>query len=229
MLGLFIIFTQFHVSVFSSVATLLTTHTRIFTWFAAVLEPMAQYKTHLFFTGFSFASSYWRSSVSAADHIKPIKSKGAQPHVHFRAFHRKYVILSCYMLTAWFYSVYVQPFVHTRPYKCTEPQFLSKPDLFNNTNLIYHMDECNKPLVQRTPLQNKILLQKLNAFQTPQKQVSHTHFNSNAFNICVNIDTSSTCTSSKDNFVINSYVPLKGATINGIASGLNVVGYGTIQ
>ena len=34
---------------------------------------------------------------------------------------------------------------------------------------------------------------------------------------------------SKGNFILDSYTPIKGATINGIAAGLTVTGYGTIH
>ena len=124
--------------------------------------------------------------------------------------------------------MYVRPFVHTRAYKCTEKQIISEPDYFENTNLLSHTDECDEPLVRRTPLQNKILLQTLDAFQAPRKRTSHTHFDSDAYDICVDTGALSTCTPSKDDYIDGSYVPLTGATINGIASRLNVVGYGTI-
>ena len=222
-------FTRLHDSFFLTVVTALPKYTCLSPWTTIVLEHIKQYESVLFFIGFNFAIYYWVSVVSAAVHKRPMKSNRLRLRVRLRALHRKYVVLSCYMLSAWFYSLYVQPFVHLRPYRCTKQPVLNDSDFCHNTNLILRTDKCDEPLIRRTPLQNKILLQTLDAYQAPCKRTSRTHFDSDTFEICVDTGASLTCTLSKEDFIPDSYVSIEGATINGIASGLSVIGYGTIR
>ena len=94
---------------------------------------------------------------------------------------------------------------------------------------MHHTDEKHTPTVSRTPLQNKMLLQSLEAMQAPRRQHKNVHFDSDSFDICVDTGASLTFTPSKEDFISDSCVPLEGATTNGIASGLPIAGYGTIR
>ena len=48
-----------------------------------------------------------------------------------------------------------------------------------------------------------------------------------SFDFCIDSGDSSTCTTEKSDFVDGTYVSLENKTISGIASGLEVSGYGT--
>ena len=168
------------------------------------------YKQFFIFTGFISATCDWINAYGTTRHRKSVNSRRSKLYIRLKAFHRKHVILSCYMISAWFYSLYIQPFVHAKPYNCTQQINPNESRLSDNTNLILHTDKQNAPLIGRTPLQNKILLQALYAFQAPQKQLAHTCFDSDAFDICVNTGASSTCTPSKDDFIPDTYVLITG-------------------
>ena len=133
------------------------------------------------------------------------------------------------MYSAWFYSLYVHSAVQNIQTIHTPDKnaFLNNP--VHNLNVLEHTDEGTVPLVSRTPLQNKIILDALMAYQAPRRPHKNVHFDSDSFDICVDTGASSTCTSSRDDFVPGSYVTVEGATINGIASGLTVAGYGTVR
>ena len=167
-------------------------------------------------------------------HVIRHNSVNQKPHPNFRAFHRKYMLLSYYMYTAWFYSMYVKSHLENRCFFQTV-NFLNKTgkSCFKENqqahNLIKLTDKKDAPLIPRTPLQNKILLHTLEAMQAPRKRQKNVHFDSDSFDICVDTGTSSTCTPSKEDVISDSYTPLTGATINGIVSGLPVAGYGTIR
>ncbi len=231
-MGLFIIFLLFHGSVFSFVTDELPTCTYQFYNFVwSSIHLTRPYEPFFIFSGFISTTCYWIHAYGTTRHRKPVNSRRSKSYipVRLKAFHRKHVILSCYMISAWFYSLYIQPFVHAKPYNCTHQIDPNESRLSDNTNLILYTDEQNAPLIGQTPLQNKIFLQALYAFQAPQKRLTHTCFDSDAFDICVDTGASSTCTPSKDDFIPDTYVPITGATINGIASGLEVSGYGTIR
>ena len=144
------------------------------------------------------------------------------------AIHHKFMMLSHYMISAWIHSLFIRPLLQNifqhkpMPTKHTQPPDPSK-------DLLQLTDEKFTPQISRTPLQNKVLLHTLKGLQAPRKRHKHVHFDSDAFNICIDIGASSTCSSSKDDFLPGTYTALHGATINCIASGLSVAGYGTVQ
>ena len=144
-------------------------------------------------------------------------------------FHRIYFVLSYYMYSAWFYSLYVHSVVQNvqKIHTQTTNTLLNNPVC--NLNVLEHTDEDTVPLVSRTPLQNKIILNALMAYQAPRRWHKNIHFDSDSFDICVDTGASSTYTSSRNDFFPGSYVNLEGETVNSIASGLTVAGYGTIQ
>ena len=191
---------------------------------------LSYYGTHIVTTTIfssTTASSYWSKEKHSSTLTRVSLRQKSRPRIF--GFHRKYLILSSYMYSAWFYSLYVYSAVHNiqKIYTPDRNAFLNNP--VHNLNVLEHTDEDTVPLVSRTPLQNKIILDALMAYQAPRRRHKNVHFDSDSFDICVDTGASSTCTSSRDDFVPGSYVNLEGATINGIASGLTVAGYGTVR
>ena len=63
------------------------------------------------------------------------------------------------------------------------PKHTQPPD--PSTDLLQFTDERITPQISRTPLQNKILLHTLEGLQAPRKRHKHVHFDSDAFDICI--------------------------------------------
>ena len=115
------------------------------------------------------------------------------------AFHRKYLILSCYMLTTCFFRLYAQPVLDNARVPNTICQKGTRHDItterqhkIENDTLLTFTDEKYDPIVPRTPLQNKILLSAPTAYQAPRKRNKNVHFDSDSFDICVDTGASST-------------------------------------
>ena len=73
-------------------------------------------------------------------------------------------------------------------------------------------------------------LENLHAYTLQPSKCSRTlHLDSDSFDICIDTGASSTCTMSMDDFVPGTYRKLTGYSINGISSGLSVLGYGTVR
>ena len=63
----------------------------------------------------------------------------------------------------------------------------------------------------------------------PSKSTQTLHLDSDSFDICVDSGASATCRMTADDFVPGTFQKLKGFSISGISSGLQVLGYGTIH
>ena len=84
-----------------------------------------------------------------------------QPRIF--GFHRKYLILSSYMFSAWFYTLFVRANLQNT---FTYPKNSFTPiDKFygHNFDSLLSTDEQDTPLIPRTAFQNKVLLRELTA------------------------------------------------------------------
>ena len=84
-------------------------------------------------------------------------------------------------------------------------------------------DEFIQPIYFRSFENNRLLL---NATVTSSN--AGTSFDTDSFPIIIDTGASSTSTPYKSDFIPDSYKPLKGITISGIASGLKALGVGSI-
>ena len=146
------------------------------------------------------------------------------PYKHnLRAFHRKLMLLSHVMLLPWFISTYLR---HCTVIGCTD--FLN-PNRDQTSRLRHLLGISTFPRCTFGTGTRLSYLDDLRAYAAhPSKSSRTLHLDSDSFDICVDTGASATCTMSKNDFVPGTYQKLKGFSINGISSGLRVLGHGTV-
>ena len=72
-------------------------------------------------------------------------------------------------------------------------------------------------------------LKQLRIFNNSLNKQNSFLFDLDSFPVVFDSGASSTSTSYKDDFAQGTFVPLNGVTVSGIASGLEVAGYGTLS
>ena len=157
-----------------------------------------------------------------------------RPHrytTNLRAFHRKHMLLSHIMLYSWFISIHLR--------HCTvigTMEFLN-PTRDQTSRLRANLGISTFPPYPHTHNTNfyqfdtgPSCIDDLRAYAAqPSKSTWTLHLDSDSFDICIDTGASATCTMTADDFVPGTFQKLKGFSINGISSGLQVLGYGTIR
>ena len=98
-----------------------------------------------------------------------------------------------------------------------------------NKKLLKHTDESTRPMTTRHPEMNNELLSHLQCYLAPKQHWKKIMFDTDSFEVCADSGASSSSTQDKNDFIPGTYKTLDGVTINGIASGLNVEGYGSVS
>ena len=156
------------------------------------------------------------------------KRKSRLPH-GTACFHKRHMLLLYVMLLPWFISTYMKNYaiISTSTLSPTRYKYDSNPvfrDLRNCT------DEYYTPKLIRDPIQNKILMNELQAYvASPSRSTRTVYLDSDSFDVCVDSGASSTCTMNRQDFIPGTFQSLSGYTINGISAGLEVLGYGTVR
>ena len=133
-------------------------------YFSSLISSLSYFGHHGFFVTYIYLVGCWVTSHQIKRGPTPIQQSQCM-----HAYHRKYMMLSFYMFTAWFYSIFVQPLLENmHQHKPTVSKHMDPPDPNLNDELIRATDEGNAPRVTRTPLQNKILLHTLEGLQAPR-------------------------------------------------------------
>ena len=159
-----------------------------------------------------------------------------EPGLHYRHsrhgllfFHHRHMLLSHVMLSAWFVSTYLQHYCILR---LPHQYFTQNQTTLANagSTLRSHTDEYQRPVTMRDSHLNKLLFSELSAYVAkPTKHVKTTFFDSDSFEVCVDSGASSTCTMERNDFLPDTFQPISGHVINGISSGLEVLGVGTVR
>ena len=145
------------------------------------------------------------------------------------AFHKKHMLLSYVMLSSWFISTYLTNFYVMAVTDFGIPRYDSTSRPVSHS-LYKDTDEYTVPHTKRDLLANKIFLNELRAYAAaPSKCNRSFHMDSDSFDVCIDSGASSTCTMNKDDFIPGTFHAIQGHSINGISSGLAVLGYGTVR